>query len=404
MKLKEKTVVEELSGLKFKIRLVEPVNNQFAVITHEIQKNRNTNPYKFSKDTISYIEELLKNQYPNEEITQELAEDILQYLFVFKEEILFPAPENPTFEFIDLFAGIGGFRLALQNLGGKCVFTSEWDEHAKKTYRANFGETPFGDITKDETKKHIPESFDILCAGFPCQPFSSIGKRQGFLHATQGTLFNDILKIIKSKKIKSFLLENVGGLVTHDGGKTFKIIKAALEEAEFEIFDKILDASDFGVPQQRKRIYIVGFNKKLFGNENIEFKWPDKSLDKKYINLHLEKNVKGYSISKHLQEKYLFKKNDGRPIIINYDSMVQVKTLVSTYHKIQRLTGTFVKDGETGVRLLTEKECKAIMGFPEKFVIPVSRTQMYRQMGNSVAVPVIQAVAKEMLAALSNIK
>lgn len=306
------------------------------------------------------------------------------------------------FTFIDLFAGIGGTRMGFERVGGECVFTSEWDPPCQKTYQANFGEIPYGDITKIK-EKEIPD-FDILVAGFPCQPFSSIGKRQGFIHATQGTLFYDVLRIIKHKKNKSFLLENVQGLVTHDKGNTFKTILKALEGIGYKVFYKILNSSDYGVPQQRKRIYIVGFNKKLFGKKDIVFEFPEGKAEKAFINDYLEKNVKGFSISKKLQKGYLFKKNDGRPIILDKNSKIQVKTLVSSYHKIQRLTGTFVKDGETGLRLLTENECKAIMGFPKDFIIPVSRTQMYRQMGNSVVVPVIEAVASEIVRTLGKSK
>ena len=310
---------------------------------------------------------------------------------------LFPpeqAQELADFTFIDLFAGIGGTRIGFERAGGMSVFSSEWDKDSQKTYQANFGEIPHGDITKISADE-IPD-FDVLVAGFPCQPFSSIGKRQGFMHATQGTLFYDILRILKDKKRngqpKAFLLENVPGITTHDGGNTFKVIIKSLEEIGYKVFTKILDAADFGVPQQRKRIYIVGFRKDIFGDD-IEFDFPKGTNKKAYICDYLEENVDGYTISKHLQEVYLFKKDDGRPMLIDKSSKIQVKTLVSTYHKIQRLTGTFVKDGATGVRLLTVNECKAIMGFDKDFIIPVSRTQMYRQMGNSVAIPAVQAVA-----------
>lgn len=303
-----------------------------------------------------------------------------------------------NFKFIDLFAGIGGTRIAFENAGGECVFSSEWDSNCQKTYQSNFGEIPHGDITKIEGND-IPD-YDVLVAGFPCQPFSSIGKRQGFMHATQGTLFYDVLRIIKDKKNKAFLLENVPGLTTHDGGKTFETILKALDEIGYNVFHQILNAADFGLPQQRKRIYIVGFRKELFGD--IDFKFPVGTAKKAYINDYLEKDIEGYSISKHLQDTYLFKLDDGRPIIVNKDSKIQVKTLVSTYHKIQRLTGTFVEDGPTGIRLLTKNECKSIMGFPESFEIPVSRTQMYRQLGNSVAVPVVEAVAVEIAKKLYN--
>lgn len=308
------------------------------------------------------------------------------------------AKDKKVFKFIDLFAGIGGTRIAFENNGGECVFSSEWDSSSQKTYQANFGEIPHGDITKIDAKD-IPD-FDVLVAGFPCQPFSSIGKRQGFMHATQGTLFYDILRIIKHKNNKVFLLENVQGLTNHDKGNTFKTIVSSLEELGYNVFSKILDAANFGVPQQRKRIYIVGFKKDLFKDKNFEF--PEGLSKKAHIGDFVEENVTGYSISKHLQEGYLFKKNDGRPVVIDKNSKIQVKTLVSTYHKIQRLTGTFVKDGETGLRLLTKNECLAIMGFPKDFEIPVSRTQMYRQLGNSVAIPVVEAVAKRIVEVLTS--
>ncbi len=303
--------------------------------------------------------------------------------------------KKTAFTFIDLFAGIGGTRLGFEHSGGTCVFSSEWDKDCQKTYQANFGEIPHGDITKIDAKD-IPD-FDVLVAGFPCQPFSSIGQRKGFMHATQGTLFYDILRILKEKKSASspkvFLLENVQGLTTHDNGKTLEIIVKSLEEIGYKVFYKILDSANFGVPQQRKRIYIVGFRKDLFG-EDIEFEHPTGTGKKAYINDYLEENAEGYSISKHLQKSYLFKKDDGRPILVDKNSKIQVKTLVASYHKIQRLTGVFVKDGKTGIRLFTQNECKAIMGFDKNFIIPVSRTQMYRQMGNSVAVPVVREVAK----------
>ena len=167
------------------------------------------------------------------------------------------------FKFIDLFAGIGGMRLAFESVGAKCVFSSEWDKYAQLTYQANFGEVPNGDITKIRATD-IPK-FDILLAGFPCQPFSSIGKREGFKHKTQGTLFYDVARIIDQHKPSAFLLENVSGLITHDDGRTFSTIISTLVELGYEVEYKILDASDYGVPQKRERIYIVGFDKKIFG-------------------------------------------------------------------------------------------------------------------------------------------
>lgn len=295
-----------------------------------------------------------------------------------------------TIRFIDLFAGIGGMRLAFESVGAKCVFSSEWDKYCQKTYEANFGEIPNGDITKIDERK-IPK-FEILLAGFPCQPFSSIGKREGFKHETQGTLFYDVARIIEFHKPQAFLLENVSGLITHDDGRTFTTIINVLTSLGYQLEYKILDASDYGVPQKRERIYIVGFNRKKVGMGN--FKFPKPRAAKVGIGKFVEKGHKNLSISEHLQSVYIYKLDDGRPEVISSRSNFPVKTLVASYHKIQRLTGTFVKDGPTGLRLLSENECKAIMGFPSNFIIPVSRTQMYRQFGNSVAVPVVKGIAR----------
>ncbi len=295
-------------------------------------------------------------------------------------------------KFIDLFAGIGGIRKGFEDQDTVAVFSSEWDKYAAKTYKANYGDEPYGDITKIK-EEDIPEH-DVLLAGFPCQPFSNIGKREGFEHETQGTLFFDVLRILRYHLPKMFLLENVTGLLTIQGGKTFQIILSELEKSGYNVFYDVLDAQNFGLPQRRKRVVIVGFRNDLginsfaFPQGDIEHTVPIKSI--------LEHNPKGYTISKHLQQSYLFKKDDGKPKLVDFNSDEVVGTLVASYHKIQRLTGTFVKDGETGIRLFSELECKRLMGFPDNFKVPVSRTQMYRQFGNSVAVPMMKAVADAM--------
>lgn len=305
------------------------------------------------------------------------------------KHIPFVAQPNPSFTFIDLFAGIGGFRLAMQANGGECVFSSEWDSAAKQTYYENYGEVPFGDITKIEPSS-IPD-FTVLTGGFPCQPFSSIGKREGFRHKTQGTLFFYIAKIIEQKRPTAFLLENVPGLLTHDGGRTFEtIIDTLKNELGYTVYSKVLNSADFGVPQIRKRLYFVGFRNDLNIND---FEFPAENAEHVGIGTFIEKNAEGPVISEHLQKTYIFKKDDGHPEIVDENSDFPVKTLVATYHKIQRITGTFVRGGSTGLRLLTKNECRAIMGFPENFTCPVSRTQMYHQFGNSVAVPVVTAIA-----------
>ncbi|MGN0755945.1 DNA (cytosine-5-)-methyltransferase [uncultured Treponema sp.] len=310
-----------------------------------------------------------------------------------KQAVPFVAPKNPSFTFIDLFAGIGGFRLAMQSCGGQCVFSSEWDDAAKQTYFENYGEVPFGDITKIKSSD-IPD-FDILTGGFPCQPFSSIGKREGFQHKTQGTLFFYIANIIKEKKPKAFLLENVTGLLTHDNGQTYQTILDTLRnELEYNVETKVLNSADFEVPQERKRLYFVGFRKDIFDKN---FVFPTGSKNKVGFGQFVEKNAEGPSISEHLQRSYIFKKDDGHPEIVDENTDFPVKTFCASYHKIQRITGTFVRGGKTGLRLFTESECKSVMGFPKNFKCPVSRTQKYHQFGNSVAVPVVTAISKEIV-------
>jgi DNA (cytosine-5)-methyltransferase 1 len=317
--------------------------------------------------------------------------------------------KNPT-TFIDLFAGIGGTRIAFERAGCTCVFSSEWDRYAQDTYEIFFGERPYGDIKLKSIKKKIP-SFNILVAGFPCQPFSSIGKRQGFGHPTQGTLFHHIVNILDQHRPEAFLLENVSGLKNHDGGKTYQIIKSSLDQISkktgYWVSDNVLNAADFGVPQKRKRIYLVGFRKDLVSAENIEdamaklgFSFSKiKPCKPCYINEHLEYNITDRPITSTLQKNYIHKKNDGRPQILKYNDRQIANTLVASYYKIQRLTGIFVEDKKTGLRLLSENECRAIMGFPKickKYPeVPVSRTQMFKQFGNSVAVPVITKIAKQ---------
>lgn len=310
-----------------------------------------------------------------------------------KEHALFPPKQNTHFSFIDLFAGIGGFRLAMQDQGGECVFTSEWDESAKKTYSTNYAEYPFGDITKIDPKE-IPD-FDVLTGGFPCQPFSSIGKREGFEHKTQGTLFFYIAKIISEKHPKAFLLENVPGLVSHNEGKTLETILDVLrQELKYDVFIKVLNSADYKVPQERKRLYFVGFREDL----NIKkFEFPEPAKKVVGIGQFIEKDAEGPSISEHLQKSYIYKKDDGHPEVVDENTDFPVKTLCASYHKIQRITGTFVKGGKTGLRLFTEQECKAVMGFPKNFRVPVSRTQMYHQFGNSVAVPVVRKISEQII-------
>lgn len=268
----EKISIKEVSGGRVQVYMYGPksYSNQLAVITHYLHNPNLTETYP-REQAKKYLKEYLEYNYPQAEITESVLKESLQAdLFNNFFQIPFPSPIDYHFTFIDLFAGMGGFRLAMQAQGGKCVFSSEWNVFAQKTYLANFGEMPFGDITKEEIKKYIPKHFDVLCAGFPCQPFSiagvskkkSLGKETGFKDKTQGTLFFDVADIISRHRPKAFFLENVKNLISHDKGNTFKIILSTLEELEYSVYYKVMDGKNY-VPQHRERTMIVGYNPQI---------------------------------------------------------------------------------------------------------------------------------------------
>lgn len=333
------------------------------------------------------------------------------------------ATSHEEYRIIDLFAGIGGIRLGFEQTGRcRCVFTSEWDANCCKTYLANWPDSDIKGDIREIDPKSIPD-FDVLCAGFPCQPFSTIGKREGFEHKTQGTLFFYIAKILEEKRPAAFLLENVPGILSHDRGRTMRIICEVLrDDLGYDMDYCVLDAADFGLPQFRKRVYFVGFRNDLGvkvhgagfescshvtgeGGTKFDYFYPIGNYCDNHVGFgsFVEVDAIGPSISYHLQTNYLFKVDDGHPQVVDETTAHPVKTLCASYHKIQRLTGTFVRGGETGLRLFTENECKALQGFPRDFKVPVSRTNMYHQFGNAVAVPVIKAVAEKMIDALDTV-
>ena len=302
MKLKEKISFERIGEKVFKIQITEPDTENEAALTHFLHNHKNGVSGYYKKNAVEYIKQELVREFPDEKITGMVAEDAVQYLLNFNNKIPFPSPKKSEFQFIDLFAGIGGFRIAMQNLGGKCVFSSEWDKYSKQTYFANFGEVPFGDITKEETKSFIPDNFDVLCAGFPCQAFSIAGRRGGF-EDTRGTLFFDVAEIIKKKQPKAFFLENVKGLRNHDGGKTLDTILNTLRnDLGYYVPDpEIINAKDFGVPQNRERIFIVGFRKDL-GITQFCYPAPlDKPVSIKEILEKEEVSVKYYLSKQYLK-------------------------------------------------------------------------------------------------------
>ncbi len=275
---------EEITKEGLKIYGETSYENSIAVLSHylhngiiadndeETQSQRAEIIYCI-RDFLSHKKEL--QNYTDEQIAF-AADNPLEFdLFSDFFNVPFPAPENPRFTFIDLFAGIGGFRIAMQNLGGKCVYSSEFDVKAQESYLANYGEMPFGDITKESTKSYIPDGFDVLCGGFPCQAFSLAGKRLGFEDETRGTLFFEIEEILLRKQPRAFFLENVKGLMIHKGGKTIKTILEHLDNAGYDVVPpQVVNAMDFGVPQHRERVYIIGFRKDLHIDIN-NFHYPE---------------------------------------------------------------------------------------------------------------------------------
>ncbi|MEJ7611819.1 MAG: DNA cytosine methyltransferase [Ferruginibacter sp.] len=416
MKIKEKISLEEFFGKDYKIRLSDPENNnKEAVITHFLHNSKNGVSQFFKKDAVKFAKEILQHKYPQESITNFVAEEALQYGIFDTLEVPFSPVEKPQFKFIDLFAGIGGFRLAMQNLGGKCVFTSEWDKEAKRTYKANFGEKPFGDITKEETKAFIPDGFDLLCAGFPCQAFSIAGKRGGF-EDTRGTLFFDVAEIIKRKKPKAIFLENVKGLRNHNGGKTLATILNVLRNdlGYFVPEPQIINAKDFGVPQQRERIYIVGFRK----DQGItDFEYPNPTKKKVKFSDVKEKKVpatKYFLSTQYVQtlinhkERHESKGNGFGYVIIPDEGIANAIVVggmgrernlvydhrITDFNPTTHIKGTVNREG---IRKMTPREWARLQGFPDKYVIPVADASAYKQFGNSVAVPAIQATANKIL-------
>lgn len=304
------------------------------------------------------------------------------------------------FRFIDLFAGIGGIRLAFESVGGHCVFSSEFDEDACTTYEANFGEHPSGDITKIEARD-IPD-FDILLGGFPCQAFSIIGKKQGFANETCGTLFFDIERVLKEKRPPAFMLENVRNLTAHDKGNTFRIIREHLEALGYHVSAKVLNALDFGVPQKRERIFIVGF----LDDVPFEFPTPVPLESRKTLSDILETGV---------AQKYYVRDS----IRIARLERLKDKTFPKPYISHENMAGSVtphpyssaLRAGASANYILvnderrpTEREMLRIQGFPDSYKIVLPYSKVKKQCGNSVAVPVVKAVANSMLTALRALK
>jgi DNA (cytosine-5)-methyltransferase 1 len=337
-------------------------------------------------------------------------------------DVPFPPPTHPRFSFIDLFAGIGGFRLAMQACGGECVFSSEWDKFAQQTYFANYGEVPFGDITLKATKDLIPQGVDIICAGFPCQAFSLAGKRMGFEDnyrgMSRGTLFRDVVEICETHRPKVVFCENVKGLLIHDKGRTFTIIKGAFEEIGYKVFHAVRNSMDFGVPQHRERIYIVAFRKDISPDG---FDFPTGNGKTKTIRDILQKDVSAkYYLSETYVETlkrhkarheaaghgfgYVIRDLDGVSGAIVCGGMGRETNLIidppSKGRTLIPETNIKGKINKDGIRKMTPREWARLQGYPENFMLPLADTHLYKQFGNSVSVPVVTAIARAIVAQL----
>ncbi len=304
------------------------------------------------------------------------------------------------YTFIDLFAGLGGFRLALNSLGAKCVYSNEWDKFAQEVYNDNFGELPDGDITKVDENR-IPEH-DILCAGFPCQAFSISGKQRGF-EDSRGTLFFDVARIVKCKKPKVVFMENVKNFASHDNGKTLQVVKSTMEELGYSFYYKVLNATDYGIPQKRERIYMVCFRNDL-KLSNFSFPKPIKLvkhvedfllLDEKVLsNLYVDRpdilisNKKDNVYSnKAIRLGIVNKGGQGERI---YSTKGIAITLSANGGGIFAKTGGYMVNGKP--RKLHQRECARLMGFPDTYIMSKNKNQAYKQFGNSVVIDVLQYI------------
>lgn len=404
----EKISIEEFDDKQYQIRLIEPIPEEKAILTHYLH-NKNNGVFKhYEKEALKVLNRFVK--YKSEENSFIVKEEALQQLLFEVENVPFPTPYNHDFTFVDLFAGVGGFRIALQNTGGKCVYTSEWDESAKKTYQSNFGEVPFGDITKKSVKKFIPDEFDVLCAGFPCQAFSIAGYRKGFSD-TRGTLFFDIEQIVEKHRPKVVFLENVRNLVSHDKGKTFKVIIEILEEKlGYKAFYKVLNSmTHANVPQNRERVFIVAFDPRQVRKYN-KFKFPSE--------IKLTKTIHDIMDHNRQEDKYYYDKDhryypELKKTITNRDTMYQWRRVYVRENKsnvcptLTANMGTgghnvpLIKD-DFGIRKLTPKETFAFQGYPmDKFILPpIANGRLYMQAGNSVTTTLVERISKEIIRVL----
>ncbi|VFA41319.1 DNA (cytosine-5-)-methyltransferase [Chryseobacterium indologenes] len=404
----ESIKIGELDNKEYVASLVGNTAEEKAVLTHYLHNYHNGVAKHYEEKALIVINNIVNHRKKFSEKTT--VKSAVTELLAEVENVPFTTPKSYSFKFIDLFAGIGGFRIAMQNSGGRCIYTSEWNKDAQITYKENFGEVPFGDISDKSIKQYIPDSFDILCAGFPCQAFSIAGYQKGFSD-TRGTLFFDIEKVIETHRPKVVFLENVKNLVSHDKGNTFRVICEILEEKlKYRIFTKVLNSMTHGnVPQNRERIFIVAFDPEQVENY-ADFQFPEQIPLTKTIHDFLEEGKQ--------EDKYYYKETHQY-----YPELEKTMTKTDTVYQWRRvyvrenksnvcptLTANMgagghnvplIKD-EYGIRKLTPKECFAFQGYPmDKYILPnIADSKLYMQAGNSVTTTLVERISREIVKVL----
>ena len=402
---------------------IMPFEEQMAVISHYLHNEGTPEAQTYRDRAEALISDICDVKFGRPKANDgEAAEAPSRQYNLFPDlfSVPFPTPSNPKFTFIDLFAGIGGFRIAMQNLGGRCVYSSEFDAQAQKSYLANFGEVPFGDITKASTKSYIPKEFDVLCAGFPCQAFSLAGKRLGFKDETRGTLFFEIEDILRKHQPKAIFLENVKGLAIHDRGRTLKTILQHLDDAGYDVVPpQILNAMHYGVPQHRERIYIIGFRKDL-GIDVSKFQYPEPIttgerlprfrdvMEKEEVSVKYYLSTVYVETLRRHRARHEAAGNGFGYKIIDLDGVANaivvggmgrecnlvIDKRLTNFTPITNIKGEVNREG---IRKMTPREWARLQGFPDAFDIVVADASAYKQFGNSVAIPAIQATAEKEL-------
>lgn len=377
---------------------------QFPYSSDSLEKSKNEQMVAQAVHNFSKRDKGLQERSTAEICDRETAISPISYeLFPYSFHVPFPNPPVGGRTIIDLFAGIGGIRLPFHEMGYRCVFSSEWDSHAQQTYLANFGEVPFGDITLAETKKHIPKHFDVLLAGFPCQAFSIMGKMQGF-EDIRGTMFFEVATILEQHAPKALLLENVKQLTTLDHGKTFATILHTLGELGYYVKWKVLNALDFGLPQKRERVIIVGF-RSLRQCEAFQFDFEKKPYNLKDIledESQVEPSLLASDTIFQKRQVQIKGKDIFYPSIWHENKSGNVSVL--DYACALRTGASYNYLLVNGRRRPSSRELLRLQGFPDNFRIVVTHGEIRRQTGNSVAIPMIRAVARKMDFILNNIQ